>query len=182
LKFSSTPDEIAGPTWADYRRDLMRRAQEGDVAAAGELVEIVTVLLSASKPLPNDLRDYVVRALMRVLRGDDAGRALNLVRRQGRQRTPTDEDAAVVALVELKMRKLRPGPCSPNVDDSALLPKAKDEAVQTILDAGRRNVDIRRIEQILKTYNEEIGHADPIKSMSDDLLEALADMAVHTAE
>jgi hypothetical protein len=71
LKFRITPEQIARPEWDAYRRDLMQRAQGDDPKAGAEIADIVAAHMDAQKPLPDDLRDYVMRNLRRVLHDQD---------------------------------------------------------------------------------------------------------------
>jgi hypothetical protein len=129
--------------------------------------------------LAEEIRAYLLSALSQIAAGADADSAFALKRHQGRQKSATDRDLAIVAFITLLMRP-KPQTGSANVTDRQdpkviLSPRdmteseAKNEFLDKLGSVTDKHWDTRRVEQIIAAHRRSL-EATPIHWPSSAML------------
>jgi len=87
----SDRDKIDAELLTESLRDILSRAEQGDVLAAKNallslsqcLSNYIPAFMDAPLPVPDYVREYLSRCLYRMAMGEDAGVAMNLTRKKG---------------------------------------------------------------------------------------------------
>jgi len=177
----------ADPRWAEYREALVASAAAGDTLAALDVIDMCVELLEANLQFPEELRKYLMRGLRTVTFDETLPQPLLPTNRVGRKNSGDMFFLAIAALVESKLRDLRPKTNDNGIktiqraqvraDDKRLLPKAKKNALDAISEVTNKNFSARRLEQILKIYNDGLdGDPDPLLTLTAAELEGVADI------